>query len=87
MPTYRFPEAVKSGNIPFSKGRDYKPVVGVDRLEKQLDVKVKAANNIVKLLSSSGPLSCTAKSNPGNTMALPVWNRNYKSSLKPSNSA
>ena len=38
MPTYRFPEAVKSGNIPFSQGRDYKPVIGVDRLEKQKDV-------------------------------------------------
>jgi hypothetical protein len=82
MPTYRFPEAVKSGNIPFSKGRDYKPVIGVDRLEKQLDVKVKAANNIVKLLSRSGPLSCTAKTDPGNTTALPIWDRNYKSSLK-----
>ena len=38
MPTYRFPEAVKSANIPFSQGRDYKPVIGVDRLEKQKDV-------------------------------------------------
>ena len=35
MPTYRFPDAVKKGNIPFSHGRDYKPVLGLDRLEKK----------------------------------------------------
>ena len=80
MPTYRFPEAVKSGNIPFSQGRDYKPVIGVDRLEKQKDVKVKAANNIIQLLGGSGALAVTTKSTK--SLNLPIWNRNYKSSVK-----
>ena len=53
MPTYRFPDAVKKGNIPFSHGRDYKPVLGLDRLEKKEEVKVKTANNLNNFIGSN----------------------------------
>ena len=84
MPTYRFPDAVKKGNIPFSHGRDYKPVLGLDRLEKKEEVKVKTANNIVQLLSASRALATTSTVKRGTTK-LPFWdkklqtiNKNFK---------
>ena len=81
MPTYRFPDAVKKGNIPFSHGRDYKPVLGLDRLEKKEEVKVKTANNIVQLLSASRALATTSTVKRGTTK-LPFWDKSYKPSIK-----
>ena len=81
MPTYRFPDAVKKGNIPFSHGRDYKPVLGLDRLEKKKEVKVKTANNIVKLLCASRALATTSTVTRGKAK-LPFWDKNYKPSIK-----
>ena len=80
MPTYRFPDAVKKGNIPFSHGRDYKPVLGLDRLEKKEAVKIKTANNIVQLLGASSALATTGKVKK--TTQLAFWDKNHKTSIK-----
>ena len=84
MPTYRFPEAVKTGNIPFSQGREYRPTVGIDRLVAKNSVKVKTANMLTKTLGASDAMSMSRPSlslSRGRSvpaLVLPVWNKNFK---------
>jgi hypothetical protein len=91
MPTYRFPAAVKAADIPFSKGRDYKPCIGIDRIVAKDNVKVKTANNITQLLGASGAMSmsraslATSASVP--MLVLPTWNRNFKDHIDPTASS
>ena len=84
MPTYRFPEAVKAGNIPFSQGREYKPTIGIGRLVAKESVRVKTANTLVRTLGASDAMTMSrsslglSRSSSTPALVLPVWNKNFK---------